>query len=61
MDVTTIDVTRVPGADIGDEVVLIGEQGAHKITAWDIARQTRTIPYEVLCAISKRVPRLYKN
>jgi alanine racemase len=61
MDVTTIDVTSIPGAEIGDEVVLIGEQGAHKITAWDIARQTRTIPYEVLCAISKRVPRLYKN
>jgi alanine racemase len=61
MDVTTVDVTTIPGAEIGDEVVLIGEQGSRKLTAWDIARLTRTIPYEVLCAISKRVPRLYKN
>jgi alanine racemase len=61
MDVTTIDVTAVPGAAVGDEVVLIGEQGSRKLTAWDIARQVGTIPYEVLCAIGKRVPRLYKS
>jgi alanine racemase len=60
MDVTTIDATAVPGAEVGDEVVLIGEQGSRELTAWDIARQAGTIPYEVLCAISKRVPRLYK-
>jgi alanine racemase len=61
MDVTTIDVTAVPGAAVGDEVVLIGEQGSRKLTAWDIARQVGTIPYEVLCAIGKRVPRLYES
>jgi alanine racemase len=59
MDVTTIDVTDVVGAQIGDEVVLIGEQGMRKLTAWDVARVTETIPYEVLCNISKRVPRRY--
>lgn len=59
MDVTTIDVTQIPGAEIGDEVALIGEQGQRKITAWDMAREVETIPYEVLCAIGKRVPRKY--
>jgi alanine racemase len=59
MDVTTIDVTEIPGAQIGDEVVLIGEQGGRELTAWDIARAMDTIPYEVLCNISKRVPRRY--
>ena len=59
MDVTTIEVTEIPGAQIGDEVVLIGEQGGSKLTAWDIAQLMDTIPYEVLCNISKRVPRRY--
>ncbi len=59
MDVATIDITNIPGAEVGDEVVLIGEQEGQRLTAWDMARQTNTIPYEVLCAIGKRVPRLY--
>lgn len=50
-----------PGADvaIGDEVVLIGRQGAHRISAWEWADATGTIAYEVVCGISGRVPRLY--
>jgi alanine racemase len=59
MDVTTIDVTNVPGTQIGDEVVLIGEQGQRRLTARDIANVAETIPYEVLCNIGKRVPRHY--
>ena len=59
MDVTTVDVTKIPGAQIGDEVVLIGEQSGRKITAADLARQTQTIAYEVLCNIGKRVSRQY--
>jgi alanine racemase len=59
MDVITTDVTGIPGAQIGDEVVLIGEQGGRELTAWDIAQAMDTIPYEVLCNISKRVPRRY--
>jgi alanine racemase len=59
MDVTTIEVTEIPAAQIGDEVVLIGEQNGRELTAWDIARPMDTIPYEVLCNISKRVPRRY--
>lgn len=59
MDLVTIDVTGMPGVAVGDEVVLIGEQGTRKITAWDHAAHAQTIPYEILCAISARVPRTY--
>ena len=58
MDQTILDVTDIPEAEIGDEVVLIGEQGSERITAYDLADITGTIPYEVTCAISARVPRL---
>ncbi len=58
MDQTTVDVTGIPGAAIGDEVVLLGSQGTASITAWDLANQTGTIPWDVLCAIGARVPRV---
>ncbi|MDE3180761.1 MAG: alanine racemase [Acidobacteriota bacterium] len=59
MDLTLVDVTDIPGVSVGDEVVLIGESGGHSITASDIARLLGTIPYEVLCSVGKRVPRIY--
>jgi alanine racemase len=59
MDMTTIDVTGMPGVAVGDEVVLIGQQGEKKVTAWELASHMQTIPYEVLCGISARVPRRY--
>jgi len=59
MDMTMLDVTDVPGVREGDDVVLIGAQGGERITAEDIATKTGTIPYEVLCGISSRVPRVY--
>lgn len=43
----------------GDEVVLIGTQGAESISAWEWADRTGTIAYEVVCGISSRVPRVY--
>ena len=58
MDHATVDVTDIPGAERGDEVVLIGEQGGEKITADDMAELTGTIAYEVLCDIAARVPRV---
>jgi len=45
----------------GDEVVLIGRSGDACISAWDVASAAGTIPYEVTCAISQRVPRKYNN
>jgi alanine racemase len=58
MDQTVVDVTGIPGVAVGDEVVLLGSQGEHTIDAWDLADLTETIPWEVLCAISSRVPRV---
>jgi alanine racemase len=58
MDQTMVDVTGIPDAAIGDEVVLLGSQGHDSITAWDLADLAGTIPWEVLCAIGSRVPRL---
>jgi len=58
MDQTILDVTRIPGVEIGDEVVVIGLQGQQSITAWEIADLAGTIPYEVLCGIAARVPRV---
>jgi alanine racemase len=59
MDMTTIDVSGIPGADVGDEVVLLGVSGERSISAWEHANVAHTIPYEILCNISKRVPRKY--
>jgi len=56
MDQTMIDVTDIPGVCQGDEVVLIGSQGDEQITVDQIARRLGTINYEVVAAISARVP-----
>jgi alanine racemase len=61
MDFSAVDVTDVPGAAEGDEVTIIGSQGEEAITAWDVARQCRTIPYEILCGIGARVARVYSG
>jgi alanine racemase len=53
------DVTEVPGVSLGDEVTLIGRQGGEKVTAEELARRARTIPYEIFVALSPRIPRLY--
>jgi alanine racemase len=61
MDLTTIDVTDIPDAAVGDEVVLLGRQGIHEIAAEELARKLDTISYEVFCGVSARVPRVYRN
>jgi alanine racemase len=59
MDLTLVDVTAIPGAEVGDEVRLIGSSGSANITAPELAEICGTIPYEILCGISKRVPRKF--
>ncbi len=59
MDLCMIDVTDIPGVGLDDEVVLMGTQGADAITAYDLARWAGTIPYEITCGVSDRVPRRY--
>jgi alanine racemase len=59
MDQAALDVTSVPGVMVGDVVTLIGHDGDATLTADDLAEAAGTISYEVLCAISGRVPRRY--
>ncbi len=59
MDLSLLDVTDIPGVDVGDEVILMGQTPSCSITALEIAQMLDTVPYEVLCSIGKRVPRLY--
>jgi alanine racemase len=61
MDLTLVDVTSIPGAGVGDEVILLGSSGSATVSAIDLADFCRTIPYEILCGISKRVPRNYTS
>ena len=61
MDMTMVDVTDLPTVQIGAEAVLIGAQGTETLWADALARQLGTIPYEILCAVSHRVPRFYRD
>jgi len=59
MDLSLLDVTDIPGVNVGDEVILIGQSEHCSLTALQIAEEVGTVPYEVLCLIGKRVPRFY--
>ena len=59
MDAITLDVTDVPGVQVGDTATLIGRDGDEAITAEDVAGWSKTISYEVLTSIGPRVERRY--
>ena len=59
MDMCMADVTGIPGVQTGDEVTLIGHDGEEFMPAEQMAERAGTIPYEILCSLSKRVPRIY--
>ena len=59
MDLTLADVTGIPGVAVADEVILLGAHDGLSVDAREHAELAHTIPYEILCAISKRVPRKY--
>jgi alanine racemase len=61
MDQTIVDVTDVPSVAVSDEVVLVGRQEKEEITITEFSRWADTIPWETLCSVTKRVPRLYKT
>ena len=61
MDQTLVDVSHIPGVQMGDRVVLIGRSGDIVYTADDMATELDTIGYEILCNITKRVQRFYVN
>ena len=63
MDLTIVDVSHIPGVAVGDEVILIGqtagEGSAKSVDAIELARWCESVPYEILCGLSQRVPRVY--
>jgi alanine racemase len=61
MDLTLVDVTGIPGIAVGDEVILLGTRDGLSVDALEHARLANSSPYEILCNISKRVPRRYSN
>jgi alanine racemase len=59
MDLTLVDVTGIPGIGVGDEVILLGTGEGLSVDALEHAELANSTPYEILCNISKRVPRRY--
>lgn len=59
MDQTLLDVGHIPDVALGDEVIVYGRQDDLQISVDDVARMLGTINYEVVCAVSARVPRVY--
>ena len=59
MDLTMVDVGHIPGVTVGDEVILIGSSAEKSVDAVELARLCESVPYEILCGISQRVPRVY--
>ena len=57
MDLTLVDVTGLPDVAVGDEVILLGASEGLSVDAREHAAQAHTVVYEILCGISKRVPR----
>ena len=61
MDLTLADVTGIPGVSVGDEVILLGSSDGLSVDALEHAELANSTPYEILCNISKRVPRRYPS
>lgn len=61
MDQTIVDVTDVPGVVSGDQATLVGRQDSEEIALPEFSGWAETIPYEILCSVTKRVPRVYRT
>lgn len=61
MDWTLIDVTDIENVQVGDEVILIGQQNNLQVLTEDLSILTNTISYEVTCGIHRRVPKVFKG
>jgi alanine racemase len=59
MDLTTLDVTDVPGVTLGDVVTIYGRDGKDSIVVSDVAAEIGTVTSDLLCALGRRVPRYY--
>ncbi len=58
MDQTVVDVSRLPGVQIGDTTTLIGTDGGETLTAGDLAAALGTTPHEITTCLTARIPRL---
>jgi alanine racemase len=61
MDAITVDVSNVPGAQVGDVVTVIGEDKGDHITAEEVAEWSNTISWEVLTSVGARVEKRYSE
>ncbi len=61
MDQTIVDVTDAPEVTVGDQATFVGRQGEAEIAVTEFAKWAETIPYEILCSVTKRVPRVYRT
>jgi alanine racemase len=61
MDQTIVDVTDVPGVKCGDEATLVGRQDGAMISIAEFSTWSDSIPWETLCSVTKRVPRIYQT
>jgi alanine racemase len=59
MDLTIVDVSDIKNVDVGNEVILIGKSADKSVDAVELARLCESVPYEILCGLSQRVPRVY--
>lgn len=59
MDMCMVDISRVPDAKVGDTVTIFGTDGDDTIEVDSLSCRLNTIPYEILCGINKRIPRIY--
>jgi alanine racemase len=58
MDLTTIDLTDIPAASIGDVVTVLDDDPLSPASAYALAQWADTIPYEIFCRIGSRVKRV---
>jgi alanine racemase len=58
MNMIMVDVTHVPGADVDDEVVLLGRQGSETVSADEMASLCHTIHYEIVARLGQHIPRV---
>ena len=61
MDQMMVDVTHIPHAQVDDRVVLVGCDGDNRITMEQIGDCADSFNYEIVCGISRRVPRFYRR
>jgi alanine racemase len=61
MDLTIVDVSHIRDVAVGDEVILIGAASGKSVDAVELASLCESVPYEILCGLSQRVPRVYSS